>query len=602
MPNLEITATGNVSGAVTALEKLDKSIVDVVKDTNTIPPVMAKVQTELAKTATSAVKLDSALEKTATTLGTGLKNGSNQATNALTNFGRIVQDAPFGIIGITNNINPMLESFQRLKAETGSTGGAIKSLVGGLMGGGGLGLAISAVTSLLTVYALNNRSGAAAMSESEKAAKKLQETLKENADAYQQNVAGIAKEVATVEILVNALKNENLNRQQRANAIEQLQKASPQYFATLNTEKATIDQISAAYEAYSRSIIRSIELKTREGQLNKVIEERLTLQDKGNKSANITVDANGKIQKSYNAILQEQDDVSKKGFNALILTQREQQRLNELLQTEAELLRQIGNLTDASKFNAVIKPKKVKVEKDDFKNTLKEMRDVLNLDPPLSLATPEMEINLKFKSVKIDEAQQKKVLDALNKMLFNEKIAAAIEASIDTLINDTITNVAGAVADALSGGKDTVPRLFDGIMTGIGQQLKELGKYLVKIGLEKVAIDKAIKALGFTGYGAIAAGIAAQVLGALLISAAQKKSSQIGFASGGTVSQSGFYNVGERGQERIFLPQGAKVQPNNEVMAYGGGGMGMVIAETRISGPDLVILMRRGEQVLGRNN
>ena len=74
---------------------------------------LKKVQGELGKTAIAAAKTDSSLDK--------LGKGSNQATMALTNLGRVVQDAPYGFIGIANNINPLLESFQRLKVETGST-------------------------------------------------------------------------------------------------------------------------------------------------------------------------------------------------------------------------------------------------------------------------------------------------------------------------------------------------------------------------------------------------------------------------------------------------------------------------------------------------
>jgi hypothetical protein len=99
MPDIEVTATGNVQGGITALKQ---------------------VQAELAKVAGAAAKTDSALDHAGKTLNTGLKNGANQATSAMTNLGRVIQDAPFGIIGITNNINPLLESFQRLKTETGS--------------------------------------------------------------------------------------------------------------------------------------------------------------------------------------------------------------------------------------------------------------------------------------------------------------------------------------------------------------------------------------------------------------------------------------------------------------------------------------------------
>jgi len=50
--------------------------------------------------ATSVKKADDALKR--------VSPGANQATQSLTNLGRIVQDAPFGFIGISNNLNPLL--------------------------------------------------------------------------------------------------------------------------------------------------------------------------------------------------------------------------------------------------------------------------------------------------------------------------------------------------------------------------------------------------------------------------------------------------------------------------------------------------------------
>ena len=35
-------------------------------------------------------------------------NSSNQASNSVLNLSRVVQDAPFGFIGIANNINPLI--------------------------------------------------------------------------------------------------------------------------------------------------------------------------------------------------------------------------------------------------------------------------------------------------------------------------------------------------------------------------------------------------------------------------------------------------------------------------------------------------------------
>lgn len=74
------------------------------------------------------------------------------ATNALTNLSRVAQDAPYGFIGIANNLNPLLESFQRLQKESGSAGKALKSMVSGLTGPAGIGLALGAVSSIIVAF------------------------------------------------------------------------------------------------------------------------------------------------------------------------------------------------------------------------------------------------------------------------------------------------------------------------------------------------------------------------------------------------------------------------------------------------------------------
>lgn len=74
------------------------------------------------------------------------------ATNTLSNLSRVAQDAPYGFMGIANNLNPLLESFQRLQKESGGAGEALKAMVGGLMGPAGLGLALGVVSSLIVKF------------------------------------------------------------------------------------------------------------------------------------------------------------------------------------------------------------------------------------------------------------------------------------------------------------------------------------------------------------------------------------------------------------------------------------------------------------------
>ena len=77
---------------------------------------------------------------------------AGDATQSLINFSRIAQDAPFGMMGIANNLNPMVESFQRLAATEGGTKKALAAMAQGLVGPAGIGVAIGLLSALLSTY------------------------------------------------------------------------------------------------------------------------------------------------------------------------------------------------------------------------------------------------------------------------------------------------------------------------------------------------------------------------------------------------------------------------------------------------------------------
>lgn len=127
-------------------------------DIGNVAKVSEQTGQQFSKTSAAITQGANNMAKGAATAGGALakiKPGSDQATQALTNLSRVAQDAPYGFIGIANNINPLLESFQRLKSSTGTTGGALKALGSSLMGAGGLGLAVGVVSSLLVVFGDN---------------------------------------------------------------------------------------------------------------------------------------------------------------------------------------------------------------------------------------------------------------------------------------------------------------------------------------------------------------------------------------------------------------------------------------------------------------
>lgn len=101
------------------------------------------------------VKTDAAIRNSlggASTALVAMKSRTADTTQAMINFNRVVSDAPYGLIGIANNIDPMIMSFTKLKQETGSTGNAIKTMLGALTSPSGISLAISMATSLAIAF------------------------------------------------------------------------------------------------------------------------------------------------------------------------------------------------------------------------------------------------------------------------------------------------------------------------------------------------------------------------------------------------------------------------------------------------------------------
>jgi hypothetical protein len=79
------------------------------------------------------------------------------AQGTLINFNRIIQDMPYGILGVSNNITFFAETFAALRQQAGGTKAALSALVTSLTGAGGILFAISALTTVMQIFAMTNR-------------------------------------------------------------------------------------------------------------------------------------------------------------------------------------------------------------------------------------------------------------------------------------------------------------------------------------------------------------------------------------------------------------------------------------------------------------
>lgn len=185
----------------------------------------------------------------------GLKPGANEAANALQNVGRVAQDVPFGFIGIQNNLNPLLESFQRLKTETGSGSAALKAMAGSLIGAGGLGLALSLVSAGILIF----QNGIANFSSKTKEAKDSVDDLKKSirslTDIQDEAVGSAEAEITKVIALKDAILDVNKSTGERKRALEDLQSVNKEVFGQYTLEASSLATLTTATEKYTEALL-----------------------------------------------------------------------------------------------------------------------------------------------------------------------------------------------------------------------------------------------------------------------------------------------------------------------------------------------------------
>ena len=194
----------------------------------------------IQETVTATNHLGAAMQK--------LPNSSNSATYALSNLSRVAQDAPYGFIGIANNLNPLLESFQRLSKEAGGSGAALKAMAAGLMGPAGIGLALGAVSSLIVAFGPKIANFVNGTNEATKAEDKFAQSLSDaKAEASETGIRLLA--------YINITQNASVSDERRTEALKavknELGKVNSAYASTITT----VDQARAAVDLYTKALV-----------------------------------------------------------------------------------------------------------------------------------------------------------------------------------------------------------------------------------------------------------------------------------------------------------------------------------------------------------
>lgn len=556
------------------------------------------------------------INQAATSLGR-IPGASNAATNSLTNLGRVIQDAPFGFLGIANNLNPLLESFQRLKATTGTTGGAIRALGAELLGPAGLGIALSVTSSLLIVFG-DRLFGAS------KAAKEAEDKAGQLKTAISGIFAETAKEVTQVGSFIAVLKSETETRERKLAAIKELQKVQPEIFKGLKLEGSAVQGLDAAYQAYLANLQNVIAAKIIQARLDQKIEELLKKQGVG--ATGLEKDLK-KVQDVITKfrLNQARQDGGPVGAEVIRqITGDENERKSAITSLENDIQSLFTELQQFTKGIKVTIPEakvtgktKVKAEEIEFdlsdsmfrlpnKDLLVDKTGVVvRLTDPVQLVIdrfknfkPKFSEFIKGESVQVNNIIPDDATAILVKQA--EDLAKAFNNGLESGFSNSIASFAEGLGEAFSTGD--LSSAFKGFAASIGSALQAMGKQFIAIGTTALLAKEAIKKLFANPLVAIAAGAALIAAGAALRSAVSGKFG--GFrAAGGGVSPFESYVVGERGPE-IFVPgRSGTIVPNyrmNTLQAAGGGAMDFQIIPLFRNG-EIDLMIKRGNKFLRSN-
>lgn len=467
---------------------------------------------------------------------------TNKATQSITDLSRIVQDAPFGFMGIANNINPLVESFSRLKAESGSVGGALKSLVSGIAGGGGLGLAFAAVTSAISFAQI----GLSMWSRGSKEAKKDSEEFSNQLEYTKKSLKDVTDELQNfINVADSAARLNDINIQARFD------------------DKGTQDVLTRQ----AKFITISEQLVAAEKALETAKQNRLNLTQE-----------EGQSEKDYQDAVKTSSEVVSKAISEVSrLTQAraEQAAANRLATIEERRLAEERRKALPA-FERELKFKPAKIDKVivNTKELQKQIDEAL-----LKIKLPDKtEIPIDFIPPKNFEISQDK-LDQLNQVFTNAA-------------NDIAVGFGETLGAALTGDA-SIGDFFTGLFQQVGAAMVSFGKLMIKFALE---IEVIKKFLIKNPYLAIAGGIALIALGSLIKNATNKNA----FAVGTRYAPGGMALVGERGPEMINLPRGSQVIPAAQTAKMMGGIGGAIEVFGMLRGQDIYFSNKKYGQTYKR--
>jgi len=357
---------------------------NLVKSINQIESELAGLQKKLKETTNIQVFKQTQIQINEYQKGLAKLGGQAGKTGKdFTNFGRVIQDLPYGFQGIQNNLTQLIPSV------------------------GALGLAFTGVVAALTfaqvgfgAWTRGMGGASAAANENTKRLKEAKAALQDYIDSLDdiskarvEGAQNAQEELVALKTLYTATQNANIPLAKRKELVDELQEQYPKYFGNIRDEIILVGGAKNAYDSLTKAILQKARAQAAEkaiadiqGQIlgleeqqNSNLKEqtkqlRLVQKARENLSNQPDFDPKGmaavdsrslQIQNDFNKQQGILNSLSKEGVNI-------QKQRNDLLERARRLTTELTSITEATPDvlldpgAALPKPKNIKTEVNFF--------------------------------------------------------------------------------------------------------------------------------------------------------------------------------------------------------------------------------------------
>jgi hypothetical protein len=537
-----------------------------------------------------------------------LENHSRAASNGgntLMQFSRIAQDAPFGIIGIGNNLTATAESFGHLAKSSGGAGNALKAVGASLLGPGGVLLAISLVTTGLTLMA---QKGLTISDVFQMLSGSFDQAGRDIKKAYEESSKSALGEVASIKAVIAVAQDEKISRKERLQAVNDLQSKYPAYFGNLSKEQILYGDLSKEIKNVSQALINKAlaeKISEKAGdaafkqlQLNaQLIKGKETLKRAEENLQNaVTNGASSQALATYSNELNRAKTNLQEIRNEVLKNNKVLDRFDSILKktsqseiagnaAESDVKTQIDNakkVADAkARAEAAAAKKAAKIAADAANRTNPEITNNLKAADLVGLDDKEFQLAKdridrdgtliktygkagEFVKGSLIAARQSVSAETVAMMTILAQFNDAATNIINSSISNTFASLGEAIGSAMATGGNVLKAAGNALLAGLGGILTEMGKMAIQVGVGMLGIKAALKTLN--PYAAIAAGVALVALGSVFSS----KSKSLGNSMGGGSSTTIGTGVGGGSGQRGAISTGADVSSPTSSVSSGG--------------------------------